>query len=487
MTSKFKILFPLPAFLKNIFSRKKTSTQPYVEKIQSKRRNPLDPAKKAELEKLCEQLFSQKKHITSGKFQFIGLTKIRKKMGKKWAGLCKLVYDTAEEAIAEHTSPGDLSIRYKDDTYVIVFSRATLEEGRLKAALIAEDIQKKLFELNDEDLKDIEIRKAIREIRTDFLQQQSFPDFLDTIVDDDIPTSLPGQQDGEDMHGPGIGIEPVEVSPESHRYAASPANTVAPLPENIAFCYMPLWDVPRNALTTYLCTGYPVNSGDNLAEAHKNFYRKLSPEQKSNMDMQTLQHVMAELETLEKDGRQLLIACPVHYETVYRFENYEFYKNILEKIPASQKQYLVFVIINTGERLPPKNAYWFAAPLRAYGRHVFAEVPLRRDVNFNYLRNTGVDVVGVRLDDSAMSEHEIINILNGFAAKAKALKIPKTFAFEIPSLSLTTSAVCAGFDFLGGAAIHDAVGKPDTIHKYRHEDLLSALIGNEKKIKTLSN
>src|SRR5688572_9140031 len=103
----------LPLFKRALFW--KSHKQPHVDKIHSKRKMAMSPEKRAELEKLCEQLFKQKKHITSGKFQFIGLTKIKKKMGKNWLGLSKLVYDAAEEAIDKYTGPSDVSIRYKDD------------------------------------------------------------------------------------------------------------------------------------------------------------------------------------------------------------------------------------------------------------------------------------------------------------------------------------------------------------------------------------
>jgi hypothetical protein len=466
-TEKPLALFP---FLKKLLFLEKK--QPPVKTIYSKRRTAFSPEKKAELEKLCEQLFKQKKHITSGKFQFIGLTKIKKHMGKRWSGLCKIVYDVAEAAIDANIDNDDLSIRYKDDTYVIIFARASLEEGKLKAALIAEEIQRRLFRLEEDDLKDIEVRKAIREIRTDFLISEGFPDFLDALAIDwedvpleELPQDIPQEE-----------IKAVEVDTAECRMKTVQEDQAALLPENIAFTYLPLWDVPRNALTTYFCIPCPVKSGDDLLESHQEFYRKLSALQQISLDIQTLQHVMGELAAMEKDGRKLLIACPVHYDTVYRFDNYEKYKEVLEKIPEMQKQFLVFVIMNMSESVPSKDPYWFAAPLRAFCRHVFAEVPLRRDINFNYLRNSGVDVVGVRLNHTAGSEQEIIHILNSFSSKAKSLKIPMTFVLGISSLSLTTSVVCAGFDFLGGSAIHDGVGKPDIVHRYRHEDLLSALV-----------
>jgi hypothetical protein len=194
------------------------------------------------------------------------------------------------------------------------------------------------------------------------------------------------------------------------------------------------------------------------------------------LDHQILDTVMAELANMEQDGRKLLIACPVQYETLHHFESYEIYKQSLERIPVQQRQYLVIYVLGMGIGVPPKNAYWFATPLRQFCRHVFAEIPLRRDINFNYLRNTGIDVAGARLDGTEKSEQETINLMTAFCTRAKVLKMPMTFLLGVPTLSVTTSAVCATFNFLGGPAIHEEVEKPDTIHRYRYEDLLSGLV-----------
>ncbi len=87
----------------------------------------------------------------------------------------------------------------------------------------------------------------------------------------------------------------------------------------------------------------------------------------------------------------------------------------------------------------------------------------------------GLDGVGICIDTDA-SEQQVLSILNNFSATAKSHKIAHTFVLGVSSLSLTTSSVCAGFDYLGGSAIHESVHNPDTIHKFRHEDIVSNLV-----------
>ncbi|GEM_PF-1563042 len=486
MVTKFKKLHEKIAPVWNrLLSWKKQRAQSHVEQIRPKKAMNLAPEKQAELEKLCNQLFKRKDLITSGKLQFIGLAKIKKRMGKQWSGLSKIVYNTTEEVIDKHMGKGDIFIRYQDDTYLIIFAHASLEEGQEKAALIAEEIRRRLFELDENELRNIEIREAICEIRTDFLLDQPFPDFLDALAIDMVDfeeTEEPPQdaptEDTEENFGLSD-LKGVDIGASDYKPKTIPLPKKGSLPQNLAFSYTPLWDVRRNALTTYLCLARETRDKRTVFEAHRALYAGQPSENRIAIDQKILDAVMVELSSMEKDGRKLLIACPVQYETLHHFESYELYKESLMRIPVTQRQFLVFYIMNMEGGMPPKNAYWFAAPLRQFCRHVFAEIPLRRDINFNYLRNTGVDVAGVRLDGTKRSEQETINLMTAFCSKAKILKMPMTFVLGVPTLSLTTSAVCATFDFLGGPAVHEEVARPDTIHRYRYEDLLSGLINQE--------
>jgi CheY-like chemotaxis protein len=113
---------------------------------------------------------------------------------------------------------------------------------------------------------------------------------------------------------------------------------------------------------------------------------------------------------------------------------------------------------------------------RVLSPNVFIEVPLTQDINFRNMYNAGVNVAGVRLDYGEISEQEMIKRLNIFGNKSKGMNIQKTFVLNVKSLSVTTSAICAGFEFLGGTAIHPPVDQPDNVHRYKHADLIKGLV-----------
>lgn len=477
----YKIKKPDIAVLNKFFFWRKPPSAPHT--IGSRRLMALSPAKQVELDRLCLQLFKNKALITSGKLQLIGLAKIKKRMGKQWAGLSKIVFDTVEEVIDLHLDKSDIFIRFQDDTYIMIFARSSLEESREKGNRIALEIQKRLFAMDEAELRKIEVRQALREIRAD-MPGQSFPDFLDALFPDDDEWLLDQrlemrEQPPNENFTPGD-IDAVEVDAADYRPELRVRADEEALIIEMNCAYSPLWEVRRNALTTHLCLAHETQPQSDLFQSHRALYAHRSLQGKATLDKRILSAVMAELERMEAENRKLLLICPVQLETLYNMESYEDFKQQLLKIPPVQRQFLILMVMNMDDFSPPKNAYWFATPLRQFCRHVFAEIPLRRDINFNYLRSSGVDVVGVRLDGT-LPEHEAINTLNAFCTKAKSLKIPKTFILNVPTLSLATSAVCAGFDFLGGAVI-GAPGspRPEDIRRYRPEDLIAHLIGDKK-------
>lgn len=446
----------------------------HVSRIHAPKSRNLSPEKQQALRALCEQLFKKRELLTSGKLQLIGLANIKKKMGKRWQGLCEIVYETTETVIKENISPNDLFIRYTDDTYVIIFANADLSASEAKASLIAEEVRRRLFLLDEEALREIEIRESVRQTRTETLSSLDFSDFLDAFVAEPIETVV-----NPTFDSPPEDYSAVYAKTEIESGAYKPnAKNLKDFknPGQLTFSYMPLWDVKRGALTTYICFASQQNSQKDLLEQHKDIYRKLSPESQVAADLQTLAHIKKELSRMEAEQRKLLVVCPVRYETLFGFESYEAYKQSLFNIPLAQRQFLILLILKPDNELGAKDAYWFLAALKGHCRLFFTEVPLKQGIHYQALKAMGLDGIGICIDKDT-PEQQVLAVLNSFSTAAKSHKIAHTFVLGVSSLSLTTSSVCAGFDYLGGTAIHDPVPQPDTIHKFRHENIVSALLG----------
>ena len=102
-----------------------------AEEVVAEKQEKLEPAalQQQELEYLCAELFKKRSLVTSGKLQLIGLEKVKRSLGAKWPEMQALVYQTTEAVIARHLKKGDIHLRHKEDSYIIIFAKATREEG----------------------------------------------------------------------------------------------------------------------------------------------------------------------------------------------------------------------------------------------------------------------------------------------------------------------------------------------------------------------
>ncbi len=446
-----------------------------VSTIYSKQSAVYSPEKQKSLETMCEKLFEQKELITTGKLQLLGLSKIKKKLGKTWVGLQPIVYTEVEEAIAKYMMPKDIFIRYKDDSYVIIFADAGPEESQIKATLIAEEIKRRLFEHEEEELNNVGVEESVAVFLTkDLKGKQNLSNTMDVIFEDkeDKKQSLTEKK-------PKIKIpSTIEIDPYADKQ--NPDEPKTETTEQFLNCtYVPLWDVKKNFLTTYLCLARGNQVEEDPFDCHEAFFRGTQPSVKIQQDLRVLKNVIKDLAEIIDSDRKLFIACPVHYETLTRAAGYEQYILECQKIPLEHKKYLVFLLLNFPDQPHKSNIQKFSIPLKTHCSSLFAAVPLNAQIDFSLIRECGFDAVGVRLKKATGSEKKVIETLGSFTQNAKKSFIKKVFALDVTSLSITTSAVCADIDYLGGPSIHESVDQPNNIYHFMHQDLFAKMLADQ--------
>ena len=128
------------------FFRYKSSRKRFVKRGTVSGAAALSARKQAAIESLCHKLFQKEELITSGKLQLLGLAKVKKRMGRRWGGLQTVVYEICDAAMNKYSSPGDRFLRYRDDSYLMLFMTSSADEITLRTRLISEEIKRQLFE-----------------------------------------------------------------------------------------------------------------------------------------------------------------------------------------------------------------------------------------------------------------------------------------------------------------------------------------------------
>lgn len=425
-------------------------------------------------------MLRKKELLASGKIQLIGLAKVQKRLGKRWKGLSKIVFGIVEDVIQHHLSnPSDFFVKYKDSNYLLFFASSNAAESKAIIASITRDIQQRLFELDDDALRDLEIRQTINSQHA--APPHDFDDFLDAFgsADTASPMEMVLPDAGEDdlLEKPDVAC--VDVEAEDYISENSIALDEIPLPP-VDISYRPIWDVKRNALNTFLCMASPEGSSEQCLQVHSRLYEQLSPQQQAALDFQLLRITIAQVAKVVESGKKMLVGCPLQHQSLHNYAFYIQFRELLQKIPQEHRGYFIFYIMDVDKTLPVKDAYWFVMNLKHYARFVFAEVPLRHDINFTYLRKRHVDAVGFRLDQIISRKLSTDRMMNLFQLRASAMKIPMTFVFGITVVDSVASTAVVKYDYVCGDIIRKPVPEPDKVEPFRNDDLLLKMVKAEK-------
>ena len=138
------------------------------------------------------------------------------------------------------------------------------------------------------------------------------------------------------------------------------------------------------------------------------------------------------------------------------------------------RSYLILELVGAPADVSHNRAAAIVSALRPFCRAVHWTIPLgqTRCGDFSDLGLTalGVDVRGWRGE-----ERELIGKLNGLAATIRRLNL-KPFVHGIGSVSLATNAVCAGFEYVSGDAVHKTLSGLENAYRFEARDLFSHLL-----------
>ena len=308
------------SFLKKL--KRQKSDAPPAQKVREEKSDTvfLNAKKQAEIDLLCNQLFKRKDLITSGKLQILGLSDVKKRLGKSWPGLSKIIYTTVETISTKYLDKGDIFIPYRDNSYIFIFSTSSLEEGQLKARLISLKIQEELFSLEEEELRRIEISHSVRVLNTKMMKGGSLSEAIEH-MNTEVELVSPSMSIEESL---ATRLPPLvtEISAKNYRSDNKFSKQITPLP-SLNLMYMPIWDAEQESLASYLCLPSGKDQDGNLLQEYRENCANQNLHSKAAYDLSILAGVALELDQIAANKKSVFIICPVQHETLHRFDTYE--------------------------------------------------------------------------------------------------------------------------------------------------------------------
>lgn len=446
---------------------------PHVSKVSSKSPRELSQTKRAELERLCEQLFARQDLLTSGRLQLIGLGAVKKRMGKRWLGLQNAIYDICEQTIEKYTGRGDIYIRYKDESYILLFLTSSQVESDLKTRLIAEEIKRRLFE--DEGVDDVEVRADTARIRTNTIRKDmDFPDSIYSAVETGIEKKKALNRDVCQIMSNAPLQEPPDLSKlrrvEIDAFSddlckIQPLVDLGVEADRVPFRavhYIPVWEQYKGRVIAFICLARDEVSLSPVAD-HVKFYAGRSKTDAGMMDMAILSQIISWMEA-HGDGFASGMICPVHYETLIGVVTKQKYRALCQRIDGQMKERLLFLVLDTPPRAPRLSLAEAISPLKTYSRKICAQIEYDANIDFESMRLAGFDNVGIIappvLPNNPESFKRGTAEIRSFITRAKKNHINITFLMGIDHPALAAEAVSSGAYYISGQAIHVPVRDP---------------------------
>ncbi len=219
---------------------------------------------------------------------------------------------------------------------------------------------------------------------------------------------------------------------------------------SMGFLYDPFWSVWNKAITTYLCRVVFVKDGCHYSPRQLRFGGDALAFLAST-DACVLSRAVADLDAATQGGRVNMVCVPVHYSTLSLMVRRDSYVLALHSVPEALRRYIVWEVIDAPESVPARDVRAAVSTLTPFGRLVLWSVALERR-DFKGLARGGVTAVGVDLRQFRRPEEVLLPALETFAENADKCGI-RCYLLGLHTLSLVTTAICAGFSYLSGNAI----------------------------------
>lgn len=427
-----------------------------------------------------------------GRVHFIGLSDVRAHYGNRWPSMAEKTHHIAREAIKRRLTKQDLFTGYKDEGYILVFSRLEEEAAQMKCGLIAQEIGKRLFGENDFDRIDIVSVSADDEGRISS-ETVTVGQISERVVARKKATALateveiPTKAGDTPRQSPAIKPRPAFKGRRT-RHLPIPDEEMPVLVPSAGwteegeadglnasqFVYRPMWFVERKVISAHLSVPARVGEDGTMLFGGAAMPASRASSENAALDGLTLRRVIDDLRRIDADKRQLILVAPVHFITLADPRTRSLFTTLCGTMPEQLRRLAVFELIGLPRGVTSAALLKALSLLKPFGRAVLVRHRLDTK-DFSHLRGLGVFAVGVDVGNLPLRELTMIRYLDRFK-QAAGLHDLSTYVHGLSSISLISSAVGAGFDYIAGDPVMSVIETPESIFPFDLENLYQPLL-----------
>lgn len=408
---------------------------------------------------------NQSSQPLAGRVNFVGLSKIREKLGHRWDRIAKRADEIASKAIERRLTDADVYTRYQELNYLIIFAQLSKEQAQLKCALIAEEITKRLL---GED-----VTAELLDVKTMLSALDGNAVFEDVPSVETLALKL-ASGEAAAAHGTVAKNAPPGADEKDAWWESDPSSEADPL-AGMQLVYRPMWDVKHNAVTTYLCVPAAAGPAGRLLVGESEVSSLDDAAVIQRLDFLVQRRVITDLRKLMAAQQRMLLCMPVHFETLASHARRTKFIELCQRgIPPHGPKQLAFELTGVPPGVPVSRLLDLSSVLRRFGRGVLLRTTVDQ-LHFHAPSECGIVGVGFENRHPA-SESRRIQEMEHFAAAAKKVGLV-AYVHGLESISLTTAAIAAGFDFVDGNVVKSVVDRPETAYSFDVSDLFTGPCG----------
>lgn len=420
------------------------------------------PGKGSSFEDQLRRMLGQAggKGLSAGRVHFIGLDKVKRRFGASWEGIAADADRIARHVIESHLELGDIYEGLQGFAYVMVFARSSQEQTRAKCLAIAGEITRRL--LSGAGAEMLEIRTAVARLDgTIALEPISLVDAVRSAFAAAAPPEVPARA--------------APPPPDGATRRPGVKRSDRELLDHVDFAYRPIWDTAHEVVASYCCTAQVPVPDDGSAKA--DVAAMIGGDRGlAQLDQMVQERVLEDLDALVRDGRQALLAMPVHFVTLAQVASRRDFIHGLGGVSDAMRKLLLVEIDGVPEGVQKSLLAEIMLRLRGHCRAMMLTVPLETG-DFNNLVGSGAFAIATDLSAHVGEELAVTQWMNHFAEGAKRAGIP-TCALGLGSLSRVAAAVGAGFAYVEGDAVAKPVDQPLGVVKFSLGDVYRPLQPN---------
>jgi len=415
----------------------------------------IDTKKRAKIDALLNDLARRDALVNAGKMQFLNFLDVKNYMGTKWKFVEPIIIGITIDVIGKYTDDNDISFRYSEDEFIIIFAKASAEEGQLKCKLMTAEIQRLLFEETEknEKLKDIKVKASHIGMNAHKLSKAANP--IKTLDENFQKNTQKFIDDNFKKHA--IIAPPKDEKGSNKEVILSDEDFV----NQLHYKFIPVEFQKNQFKSKYAIviddcpTGYNKH-GDPLTDYHS-ILLSLSKSRAALCDMAALDTATRNL----TDHPETSFFISVRYNTLVDNAYFQAYFQKLQKLTPQQRMRLYICVYKIPTDIPLTALQRSTMLIRDNCKTMFAIVPYFKKNNYAKLLNSGFKgVCFVLLGKEAIPE-SFQHSIRKFIDETRIYNF-KTLALigERDNQVITRDSL-SGFQFIGGSVIGPAITQPN--------------------------